>query len=233
MNVVINNLKEKISSLKKEFENGILQDDEKSSQDTSLIKEEDIRFGGLCESDVDSIDDVYDDPFRHCDVFQADEAVVILRDKMIKLQSLYIGQLKRLQHLYVHGKKTYLRDKSLNCNNTEMITNSRHLNALSKYHRRNGLETVMQQRNRLKRMQSGSFRTIHPNEICNYSDDSHKCDKIVLPLTKYCLSHILCDEEQKLYKSCNYGGLCCQPILAFDSFCNIHKLEWSTLQSQI
>ena len=45
---------------------------------------------------------------RHAGVYTAEEVALIARDKMIRLQSLYIDQFKRLQHLLKEKRRKYL-----------------------------------------------------------------------------------------------------------------------------
>ena len=45
---------------------------------------------------------------RHAGVYTAEEVAMITRDKMIRLQSLYIDQFKRLQHLLKEKRRKYL-----------------------------------------------------------------------------------------------------------------------------
>ena len=45
---------------------------------------------------------------RHAGVYTAEEVALITRDKMIRLQSLYIDQFKRLQHLLREKRRKYL-----------------------------------------------------------------------------------------------------------------------------
>ena len=48
------------------------------------------------------------DVARHAGVYTAEEVAMITRDKMIRLQSLYIDQFKRLQHLLKEKRRKYL-----------------------------------------------------------------------------------------------------------------------------
>lgn len=42
-------------------------------------------------------------------MFTAEEAALMLRDKLIRLQSIYIGQFKRLQHILRERRRKYLK----------------------------------------------------------------------------------------------------------------------------
>ena len=45
---------------------------------------------------------------RHAGVYTSEEVALITRDKLIRLQSLYIDQFKRLQHLLKEKRRRYL-----------------------------------------------------------------------------------------------------------------------------
>lgn len=50
-------------------------------------------------------------PLRHAGVYTAEEVALITREKLIRLQSLYIDQFKRLQHLLKEKKRRYLSSR--------------------------------------------------------------------------------------------------------------------------
>ena len=45
---------------------------------------------------------------RHAGVYTAEEVALITKDKLIRLQSLYIEQFKRLQHIMREKRRRYL-----------------------------------------------------------------------------------------------------------------------------
>lgn len=47
--------------------------------------------------------------YRHAGVYTAEEVALIMRDKLIRLQSLYIDQFKRLQHVMKEKRRKYLQ----------------------------------------------------------------------------------------------------------------------------
>lgn len=51
--------------------------------------------------------------FRHAGVYTAEEVALIAREKLIRLQSLYIDQFKRLQHLLKEKKRRYLHSRKV------------------------------------------------------------------------------------------------------------------------
>ena len=48
---------------------------------------------------------------RHAGVYSAEEVALIMRDKLIRLQSLYIDQFKRLQHVMREKRRKYLHTR--------------------------------------------------------------------------------------------------------------------------
>lgn len=50
---------------------------------------------------------------RHAGVYTAEEVALITREKLIRLQSLYIDQFKRLQHLLKEKKRRYLHGRKI------------------------------------------------------------------------------------------------------------------------
>lgn len=50
---------------------------------------------------------------RHAGVYTAEEVALITREKLIRLQSLYIDQFKRLQHLLKEKKRRYMHSRKI------------------------------------------------------------------------------------------------------------------------
>lgn len=46
--------------------------------------------------------------FRHANVYTAEEITSVARDKLIRLQSLYLEQYKHLQHMLKEHRRKYL-----------------------------------------------------------------------------------------------------------------------------
>lgn len=60
------------------------------------------------DSDEETIPSTEDDPLRHAGLFTAEEIVSLTRDKLIKLQSLYIDEFRRLRYLLKEKRRKYL-----------------------------------------------------------------------------------------------------------------------------
>ena len=59
------------------------------------------------------------------------------------------------------------------------------------------------------------------------SIDGQRCNNRLLPLTRYCHTHILHDSEQYLFTTCTFkyidGKKCIEPASSLSSACNIHQ----------
>ncbi|NXU55313.1 KANL2 protein, partial [Turnix velox] len=71
----------------------------------------DQTWRGDPDSEADSIDSDQEDPLKHAGVYTAEEVALIMREKLIRLQSLYIDQFKRLQHLLKEKKRRFLHSR--------------------------------------------------------------------------------------------------------------------------
>lgn len=85
------------------------------------------------------------------------------RDKLIRLQSLYINQYKHLQHILKEKRRRYLhalkREKENCCSITNQIKDSakeqrlyKKLKAYNQYHRKHGVEAILGKRTHDLRM---------------------------------------------------------------------------------
>jgi len=59
------------------------------------------------DSDADSVDSELDNPLKHAGAYSAEEVIRIMRDKLIRLQKLYIDQFQRLQYLLKEERRQY------------------------------------------------------------------------------------------------------------------------------
>lgn len=69
------------------------------------VSEGGAQFWARCHGDLSSQ--------RHAGVYTAEEVALITREKLIRLQSLYIDQFKRLQHLLKEKKRRYLHSRKV------------------------------------------------------------------------------------------------------------------------
>jgi KAT8 regulatory NSL complex subunit 2 len=62
---------------------------------------------GDADSDVDSVDSDMEDPLKYAGAYSAEEVIRTLRDKLAKLQKLYIDQFQRMQYHLREERRKY------------------------------------------------------------------------------------------------------------------------------
>ena len=67
---------------------------DESDEDSITIE---TAWKGDQDSDADSVDSELENPLKHAGAYSAEEVIRIMRDKLIRLQKLYIDQFQRLQ----------------------------------------------------------------------------------------------------------------------------------------
>lgn len=166
-------------------------------------------------SDAESIDSQMEDPFKHAGVYTAEEVTLVTRDKLIRLQSLYIEQFRRLQHILKERRRRYLhalkREKetlsSIYKQSRESVREQKlyeKLRSLNHYHKRSGTEAVLHKKALERRAQATEGLTIRPAPTakCIFTEGGVKCGERTLPVAKHCLKHILEDSHQVLFRPC-------------------------------
>lgn len=197
----------------------------------------DQAWRGDGDSDAESIDSDQEDLLKHAGVYTAEEVALIMRDKLIRLQSLYIDQFKRLQHIMREKRRKYLhtykqeRDTlgPIKSYKRKVETRDKYtkLKALKRYHKRYGKEALLHRQSKERRIQASegiNYRPpIYPK--CMHTESNQKCSQRALPLSKYCSQHILNDPHQVLYRACQFAeGECSKPVASIedDVLCLIH-----------
>ena len=231
-------------------------------------------------SDDESLDSEMDNPLKYAGAYSAEEVIRLMREKLIRLQKLYIDQFQRLRYLLKdEARKFNIRlllerdildlgsiwmnsrlDSSVSPNNKEADKKeerSTHENdawyekikSLSHYQNPKGLEAVLHHQQMERRVKlgesgcvvnninnpvgSGNSSSIHINvhslstsvgsvsgtnisgfgatyeqtilPKCSYHlTSSTKCGDPVIPLSKFCIKHILEDTAQGLFRACSY-----------------------------
>uniref|UniRef100_A0A8C3NLC0 KAT8 regulatory NSL complex subunit 2 n=1 Tax=Geospiza parvula TaxID=87175 RepID=A0A8C3NLC0_GEOPR len=169
------------------------------------------------DSEADSIDSDQEDPLKHAGVYTAEEVALIMREKLIRLQSLYIDQFKRLQHL-LKEKKRRFPDFSFIPAGSSLLTgpeglmakereNLKRLKCLRRYRQRYGVEALLHRQLRERRVLAtdGAAQQAHTtrsSQRCLAFVDDVRCSNPSLPLTRHCLTHICQDTNQTLFKPC-------------------------------
>lgn len=171
------------------------------------------------DSDADSLDNDLDDPLRHAGVYTVEEASSITRDKLVRLQRLYLNQFKRLTDVLMEKRALYLRNRGASGSVSKDFASPqeealyKRYRAYYRYHRTYGAEAVL--KDRLKEKQK-SARTgvpvIDEGVTCNQAG----CSNTAIPLSRFCRSHILNDRKQQLFERCDgdsNNGLPCSTVL--------------------
>ncbi|KAK3584411.1 hypothetical protein CHS0354_023253 [Potamilus streckersoni] len=199
----------------------------------------DQAWRGDGDSDAESIDSELEDPLKHAGVYTAEEVALIMRDKLIRLQSLYIDQFKRLQHVLREKRRKYLKTYKQEMETLggigaykkdhEQRENYCKLEAMKRYHKRYGKEALLHRQSKQRRIAASEGPNYKPTPYskCIHTEDKAKCSARAVPLSKYCKDHILNDPHQVLYRSCNFGvGACRRPVASIEgtAICPLHVL---------
>uniref|UniRef100_A0A8C4XMP6 KAT8 regulatory NSL complex subunit 2 n=1 Tax=Falco tinnunculus TaxID=100819 RepID=A0A8C4XMP6_FALTI len=150
---------------------------------------------------------------KHAGVYTAEEVALIMREKLIRLQSLYIDQFKRLQHLLKEKKRRYLHSRK-----GEHEAIGKKLPELA-FERPNYLKRTL-----LSDLQAHTTRS---SQRCLAFVDDVRCSNQSLPMTRHCLTHICQDANQTLFKPCQGSEEvpCNKPVpvsLSEDPCCPLH-----------
>lgn len=199
----------------------ILDEDSWSDGDQEPITV-DQTWRGDPDSEADSIDSDQEDPLKHAGVYTAEEVALIMREKLIRLQSLYIDQFKRLQHLLKEKKRRYLHNRKVEHEalGSSLLTgpegllakereNLKRLKCLRRYRQRYGVEALLHRQLKERRMLAtdGAAQQAHTtrsSQRCLAFVDDVRCSNQSLPMTRHCLTRIftaLCLGSEPLVKS--------------------------------
>ncbi|XP_043599395.1 KAT8 regulatory NSL complex subunit 2 isoform X1 [Bombus pyrosoma] len=203
-----------------------------------------LRGSYLDDSDNESLYSAQEDPLninflRHAGIFTAEEVIYIAREKLIRLQSLYIDQYRRLQYILREKRRKYLhalkKEKETLCSIHDQPKETakekkiyEKLKALNRYHRRSGAEAILYRKSLERRAQAteGPAQKIPSISKCIFTEGGVKCGERTLPAAKHCRKHILKDQHQVLFKAC--GAIradieCHEPVpVIFDTNCVFH-----------
>ncbi|XP_063953620.1 KAT8 regulatory NSL complex subunit 2-like isoform X1 [Lytechinus pictus] len=195
---------------------------------------------GTTDSDAESVDSEQEDALKFAGVYTAEETALITRDKLIRLQSLYINQFKRLQHVMKEKRRSYLvalrQEREAFGIDFGVITDPKQKRKFHEYQaargfrRRRGKEALLYQKSKQRRIQAtpdyqGKQNVPLMLQCCYKSCEGEQCNKFSLPLAKFCKDHILMDPKQVLYSECSKGrGVCDKPasLMSPDESCILH-----------
>uniref|UniRef100_A0A182KHI0 KAT8 regulatory NSL complex subunit 2 n=1 Tax=Anopheles christyi TaxID=43041 RepID=A0A182KHI0_9DIPT len=180
-------------------------------------------------SDNESVDSQSDDPLKHAGIYTAEEATRITKEKLTRLQTLYIEQIHRLQHVLRERRRSYLKDqrgeREFHCSIFDQVKQTprermlyEQLKGLNRYHRKHGVEAILQRKYLEKRAKATEGLQQKPPSLpkCAYTEGGVKCGERTLPCCKHCRKHILEDKKQVLFRACGIekSGVVCQEPLA-------------------
>ncbi|XP_035787493.1 uncharacterized protein LOC118464309 [Anopheles albimanus] len=180
-------------------------------------------------SDNESVDSQGDDPLKHAGVYTAEEVTRITKEKLTRLQTLYVEQLHRLQHVLCEKRRSYLQDlrkeRETRCSISNQYQETprerlryEKLKGLNRYHRKYGVESILQRKYLEKRAKATEGLQQKPPSLpkCAFTEGGVKCGERTLPCCKFCRKHILEDKKQVLFRACGVekGGVSCQEPLA-------------------
>ncbi|XP_022085679.1 KAT8 regulatory NSL complex subunit 2-like [Acanthaster planci] len=199
----------------------------------------DQAWRGTTDSDAESVDSEQEDLLKHAGVYTPEEVALITREKLIRLQSLYINQFKRLQHLMKEKRRHYLLALKQEKETIGMSLGSfaspkekrkvLRLKSMQSYHRRHGREALLHKRSKHRRIKatpgySGSQKVSLPAR-CKHTRENKPCERPALPITGFCLDHVLEDSHQVLYTPCTKGRVACTypaDPLSLEGTCLLH-----------
>ncbi|XP_044000895.1 KAT8 regulatory NSL complex subunit 2 isoform X2 [Aphidius gifuensis] len=213
-----------------------------SSSDSDVeptMVNEALKGAYLDDSDNESVNSPQDDPLKHAGIFTAEEVIYIAREKLIKLQTLYIEQFRRLQYTLREKRRKYLqaikKEKETYCSIHDQPKESakekkvyNKLKALHRYHRRNGIEAILYRKSleRRAKITEGVSQKLPSIPKCIFTEGGVKCGERTLPSAKHCRKHILTDDKQVLFKACGAVRAdieCHEPVpVIFHSNCVYH-----------
>lgn len=191
-------------------------------------------------SDNESVDSQNEDLLKHAGIYTTEEATMITKEKLIRLQALYIEQFQRLQHVLKERRRKYLhglrRERETFCsisNQPKETPKERRLyeklKALNQYHKKNGEEAILHKKYIEKRAKvtSGLLNKPSFQQRCMFSEGGVKCSEKSLPCCRFCKKHILEDKKQILFRACGVeksGVTCQEPVASIfdDQTCYLH-----------
>ncbi|OQR68822.1 KAT8 regulatory NSL complex subunit 2-like [Tropilaelaps mercedesae] len=190
--------------------------DPDSDQEAPLIENCYIYDG---DSDAESVDEEITDFKKHAGVFTAEEAARTTKEKMVRLQQLYLEQFHRMRYMYKERRREYLYRQQFekahigkDFNNPRDERLYRRFIAYKNYRQVHGQEATLKHKMKAKRKaQADGVSYPLPRTSCE-TCKAPGCEETLLPLTSFCPSHILSDADQKLFQPCNEDG-CDEPVL--------------------
>ncbi|XP_032241197.1 KAT8 regulatory NSL complex subunit 2 [Nematostella vectensis] len=166
----------------------------------------DSAWHGDVDSDAESVDSDDGDILRHAGVWTVDEAIRSCCDKMVQLKTLYVGQYTRLIHVLQEKRRKYyqLIQAEEDEETGECLLSPTEILGPLRTRRKHGTEALLHKQAKEKR-QGFSVRHHNPTaNQCTHSVVGIRCCEKVLPMTKFCMKHIIHDPQQLLFQGCSF-----------------------------
>ncbi|XP_048523753.1 KAT8 regulatory NSL complex subunit 2 isoform X2 [Dendroctonus ponderosae] len=191
-------------------------------------------------SDNESIDSEDTDPMKHVNVYTEEEVTSTTKNKLTRLQALYLEEYKYLRYLLRERRRKYIhalkREKETCCNIYNQVRDDpkeqrlyAKLKQYNQYHRSFGEDAILERKQHELRVKATEGAQAKPPSYprCQFTEGGVKCSEKVLPLAKHCRKHILEDPNQVLFKACGKTVAdieCNTPVEAIfdDSTCKLH-----------
>jgi len=199
----------------------VLAAERAEESEEEVVRVADTFQGDGGDSEPESVDSESEESLKHAGVFTGEEVMRTMRDKLIRLQKLYIEQFGRLGHLLRESRRTYLaqvRDErdaglvTMSAQPGDQQTFSK-LKALTHYHSPAGREALLAARLRDKRaaVSGGSKQSSGASSLSvgagpapcqHHLTSSTKCGAGVVPMSRFCPRHVLQQPGQVLFRQC-------------------------------
>lgn len=192
------------------------------------------------DSDNESVDSEPDEPLKHAEIYTTEEAPIITREKLKRLQSLYYDQFSKLQHDLKEKRRRYLQDLKRERETHSCIYNQpldtpqerimyAKLKAMNHYHRKVGVHAILHKRLQERRVKitDGLLQKPLYFNKCIFTEGGVKCGERSLPAAKHCRKHITEDKRQVLFRTCGIdrSNVVCQepvPNIFENATCVLH-----------
>uniref|UniRef100_A0A1I8IB61 KAT8 regulatory NSL complex subunit 2 n=2 Tax=Macrostomum lignano TaxID=282301 RepID=A0A1I8IB61_9PLAT len=198
-----------------------------------------------CASDTDS--SLSDDPSDSeestfpstAEVFTRTEVVRAARCKLQALKTAYEDEVLRLQRELRQGYEKFVSSGGASAVGgssasssapggvaSSTASSSSRRSAYEQCQVLTGTDKWLRHRATERRYYAAYIEQMKPPSTrrCSYSGPPSKCYERALPLSSYCLNHVLSEPNQCLFRACTQAG-CTKPVIRFESSgrCDLHR----------
>lgn len=209
---------------------------ESSDEDSILesVQEGTPIFTETADAEIDDSDE----PLKHAGVFTTEEIATLARDKLIKLQSLYTEYFKILALKLKTKRQKYraLAQAELRQHGTGFATfgspykdekKLKQLRAMRRYRRHFGPAALLREKAQNLRKEASGKKAQKSSDFiqCFHKEAETQCSLPALPSTKFCIQHIMNDDNQFLFSRCEAEGCGAPtiPVGTSSSRCWVHQ----------